>query len=127
MVVGPCGVFAVESKYTDSTMDSRRGRASVRSWVDQSHDNARRVRLLLKHNCGHELEVSPAVIVSGTEFLTLPADLEGTEVVRRRNLKALTSSWRNRPRLLSGDQVESIRAALLDYRGIREEYERNFG
>jgi hypothetical protein len=44
VVVGPSGVFAVETKFTDSTMNSRTGRALVRSWIDQGYENAQRVR-----------------------------------------------------------------------------------
>lgn len=124
VVVGPSGLFSVETKYTDSSMDSRTGRALIRTWIEQSHANARRVRLLLKHNYGHELDVSASVVVSGTEFLKLTADVEGTEIVRRRELKTLTSEWRNRSSSLSPQEVESVRAALLDYRGLREDFER---
>lgn len=125
VVVGPSGVFAVETKFTDSAMESRTGRSLVTSWIDQSYDNARRVRLLLKYNYGHELDVSAVVVVSGTEFLTLSADVEGSQVVRRRDLKTLTSRWAGAPSVLRPDQVESVRAALLDYRGLREDFERN--
>lgn len=125
VVVGPSGVFVIETKYTDSTMDSRTGRALVRSWIDQSHDNARRVGLLLKHNYGHDLEVTPRVIASGSEFLTLSSEVEGADVIRRRHLKAETDRWRKLPAVLTAEEVESIRAALLDYRGIREDFERN--
>jgi hypothetical protein len=125
VVVGPSGVFAVETKFTDSTMDSRTGRALVTSWIDQSYDSARRVRLLLQHNYGHELDVAAVVVVSGTEFLRLSSEVEGTQVVRRRDLRELTSRWRGASVCLSSEQVESVRAALLDYRGLREDFERN--
>lgn len=125
VVVGPSGVFAVETKYTDSTMDSRTGQRLVTSWIDQSYKNARRVRFLLKHNYGHDLDVSPVVVVSGTELLALSPDVEGTQVVRRRDLRTLTCRWRDRPVSLTPEQVESVRAALLDYRGLREDFERN--
>lgn len=116
VVVGPSGVFAVETKYTDSTMDSRTGRALVRSWVAQSQESARRVRLLFKHNYGHEVDVWAAVVTSGTESLELSPTLEGTDIVRRRDVKALTSRWRDSPPILSSEEVESVRAALLAYR-----------
>jgi hypothetical protein len=62
VAVGPSGVFAVETKYTDSTQDSRAGRAIAEGWI-----------------------------------------------------------------VLSTEQVESVRAAFLDWRGIREDYERKKG
>ena len=125
VVVGPSGVFAVETKFTDSTMDSHTGRTLVMSWIDQSNENARRVRLLLEHNYGHGLDVSAVVVVSGTELLTLSPNVEGTQVVRRRDLRTLTSRWRDGPVSLSPEQVEAVRAALLDYRGLREDFERS--
>ena len=125
VVVGPSGAFAVETKFSESSMDSCTGRRLVTSWIDQSYENARRVRLLLKHNYGHELDVSAVVVVSGTEFLTLSPEVEGTQVVRRRDLRTLTSRWREGSVSLTSEQVESIRAALLDYRGLREDFERS--
>ena len=125
VVVGPAGVFAVESKYTDSTQASRSGRSMIRTWIDQSYDNARRVRLLLKYNYGQEIDVDALVVASGTEFMTLPTEVEDVDVVRRRNLGKRTSVWRGMPRVLSTEQVESIRAALLDWRGIRQDFERD--
>jgi hypothetical protein len=125
VAVGPGGVFAVETKYTDSTQDSRAGRAIVESWIDQSWANARHVRLLLKHNYGHEIAVRPIVVTSGSKFLSLRAQVEDKDVVRRRNLRGKAAEWRAMPKVLSHHQVEAIRAALLDWRGIRAEFERD--
>src|ERR671919_3018286 len=127
VVVGPGGVFAIETKFTDSSQDSRMGREIVEGWIDQSHDGARHVRLLLKHEYGHNLDVAPMVVVSGGPNLKLPPDVEDVYVVQLRNLGEVTVTWLSMPRVLSSEQVESIRAALLDYRGIREEFERARG
>jgi hypothetical protein len=125
VVIGPSGVFAVESKYTDSTLDSRVGRKVLERWIEQSHDGARRVRLLLKHHYGQEVEVSALVVVSGSASLSLPADAEGIAVVRRRNLADVTMAWRSTPPRLPTAQIEAIRAGLLEYRGVRDAFERN--
>ncbi len=124
VVLGPGGVFAIETKYTDSTLDSKKGRATVREWVDQSRAAARRVRLLLEHNYGHCVSVEPLVIASGSDGLVLPPGFEGHDVIRRRNVGNHVIGWRTGPAALSSQQVEGIRAALLDYRGIRRAFDR---
>jgi hypothetical protein len=125
VVIGPAGVFAVESKYTDSTLDSRVGREVLERWIEQSHDGARRVRLLLKQHYGNEVDVSVLVVVSGSTSLSLPADAQGNALVRRRNLVDVTRAWRSMPRLLSTTEIEAIRAGLLEYRGVRDAFERH--
>ncbi len=124
VVLGPAGIFAIETKYTDSGLDSKKGQATVREWVDQSRASARRVRLLLEHNYGHCVSVQPLVIASGSDGLVLPPGLEGHDVIRRRNVRDHVTRWRTRPAAFTSQQVEEIRAALLDYRGIRREFER---
>jgi hypothetical protein len=125
VVIGPAGVFVIETKYTDSPLASRSGRETVLGWIEQSRDNANRIRRLLKHNYGHDVDALPLVVTSGTELLTLPAEVEDTYVVRRRNLQKVTGAWRTMPQILSSERIESIRAALLDFRGIRDDFERN--
>lgn len=124
VVIGPGGVFAVETKYTDSSLDSRRGRGTVADWVAQSHDMARHLRLLLKWNYGRLVEPTPIVITSGTELLKLPPDLEGSGVVRRRHVKQLVRTWQDTAEVLSSAEVEDLRAALVDFKGKRDAADR---
>jgi hypothetical protein len=124
VVIGPGGVLAVETKYTDSSLESRRGRETVAEWVAQSHEMARHLRLMLRSNYGHMVQPTPIVITSGTELLKLPADLEGSAVVRRRHVKQLVRSWQEATAVLGRQEIENLRAALVDFKGKREAADR---
>jgi hypothetical protein len=120
IAVGPSGVLVVESKSTDS---DRISPEVASRWGGQALDNARRVALLLKHNYGHEVAVRSAIVVTGIQGVELPSQGQGVPVIRRKELKTVMDLLTEGESVLTADKIEAIRAALLDYRGQRAEYD----
>jgi hypothetical protein len=111
VLFGPAGVCAIEVKYTDSlSIKWARGQ----EWVGQALDTATRLRWLLGGNYGHHLDVRHLVVVSGHKGVRLPRE---PHILRRRDLARFVDQLKAAPPSLSPEQIESIRAALLEYRG----------
>lgn len=122
VLVGPGGVYAIETKYTDSTIDltSRRGREIASRWADQAVEGARSLRLLLRD---HQVDqVYSGVLVWGTEMTGAPCFHEGVPLLRRRDLDADFMPWRREDAVLAPLQVEAIFDALREYRDSRIQY-----
>ena len=121
IAVGPSGILVVETKSTDRhRIDPR----TAERWAEQVLGNARRVRLMLKHNYGHDMKMTPLIIVSGMKGIELPTEAVGVPIVRRGKLKSAVEQLTQEERVLTVDEAQDVRAALLDYRGRRTDYER---
>jgi len=126
VVVGPGGVFAVETKYTDSMIDlsCAKGHGMAFDWSNQALDGARSVRLLLT-SLGHKCEVIPIVVVWGGEVSGTPLEIERVQILRSNDLKEHLSAWVQLPVGLPSDKVQTIGTALKDYRAMRVAHERS--
>ncbi|MPZ90022.1 MAG: hypothetical protein GEU68_00065 [Actinobacteria bacterium] len=123
VVVGPGGVLAVETKWTDSKLDLRssRGKTRAHEWIQQATNGSRSVQYLLS-SFGYRLRVSPVVVVWGPEISGVPLESE-VPVLRPKEMKSHASVWRNSSSNLSREQIDDIRARLLEYREMREKHE----
>lgn len=125
VVVGPGGVYAIETKCTDSSINlsSPRGRDWAARWADQAVAGARSIRLLLR-----DLDVDqvyPGVLVWGSEITGNPRFIDGVPVMRRKDLTEPWMPWRNGTRVLSDEDVRRIVSKLTEYRNVRLSYERS--
>jgi hypothetical protein len=123
VVVGPDGIFAVETKRTDSKLNLRSGNGRTRAleWIEQATDGSRSVRYLLS-SFGYRLRVSPVVVVWGPEISGTP--LRGdVPALRPRELEGEVAGWRQASGQLTGEQVNDIHAKLLEFRSMREKHE----
>ncbi len=122
VVVGPGGVYVVETKHTDSNFDARSGfgRRAIEDWVDQLNRRHRSVRGLLRE---HDLAVEPLIIVWGGEVRGLPLSCGGIAVIHRSDLRDVITRWETDEDVLSQGQVEGIVQELVAYQRIRTKYE----
>jgi Nuclease-related domain len=126
VVVGPSGVYAIDTKYTDSLCDlaSKKNARQVRAWANKAYDAARPLRLLLVHQHRIRIEVTPMVVVWGTEVTGEPQMIDGVPVLKGRhwsnNSQLADYSWRMRIRrmLEKAMSLEEI-AEPLNKKGVR--------
>ena len=123
VLVGPGGVFAIETKYTDSTMTIEGGYGARKAdeWSDQVSAAARSVRLLLRD---HQIDVQPLVVVWGAEVAGLPALVGGAPIVPARELKSEVMPWRKAGDRLTDQAVREIVADLYAFRQMRLDWEK---
>lgn len=123
VLVGPGGVYAVETKYTDSYTDLRlgRGQRDAEDWASQAQRNARSVRLRLGAD-GIEVDVSPLVVVWGADVSGTPVSPLGAPVLRGQELRA--AAWRDPRARLSREEVRSVVDILTQHRKRRIEDDR---
>lgn len=126
VLVGPGGVYAIETKYTDSMIElsSRRGYEWVRPHLEQAIEGARSIRYLLWN---HKVSVEPIVFVWGGEVTGSPASFDGVPVLRRKGLDHPDLPWLKSGTVLSQDKVDEIVQWLLEYRDKRIRYDRRQG
>lgn len=111
VLVGETGVYAVDTKHTDSEINlaSRKDRWQVQRWADKAFDAARGFRIRLKYQYGLDVEVQPVAMVWGSEVVGERVDIDGVPVVRP---GALGDYIRNREAHLDvGTQMSVLRAA----------------
>lgn len=111
VLVGPGGVFAIETKYTESRcIDDDR----LQAWRCQAERSADSTQLLLKHNYEIDVDVMPLVTVWARPYTSLPMAINRLPFVRGRDcVHAIRSLEGN------GLSVESTRAivhALRDFK-----------
>ncbi len=123
VVVGPGGVYAIETKYTDSTIDfaTINGRQRSDRWVEQAEEGARSVRFLLWDN---NVDVYPGVVVWGGHITGGPYFRDGVPVLRPTDLEQHFAPWHRDIHVLSEPQVDAIVRALRGYRDKRLRHER---
>jgi hypothetical protein len=126
VLVGPSGVYAIDTKYTDSDVNfgDRRSRGIVQGWADKAYDASRSLRLLLHHNYGVSVEVSPMVVAWGPQVTGRPVLSDGVAVLHGSDLPQELAR-RGSQRVLSGDRQRDVVAAVEDFIRIRAEYERS--
>lgn len=124
VLVGPGGVYAIETKYTDSVidLDTLRGQEWATRWADQAREAALSVRYLLWNET--RKPVTAAVLVWGSDVSGTPRHLDGVPILRRRNLHDDSVPWRRGLDALSKVEVDGIVAELKRYRDARVEYDR---
>jgi hypothetical protein len=119
VVMGPAGVFALETKRTSGRWSRRdpKTRRLLESALDQAWRNRQAVRLRLRNHVG-AIEVTPVVVLWGRcdDGVTDPDSelpvVHGSELV----------AWlRGRPSLLVPDLVDRAAAGLRDYVGSLRE------
>jgi hypothetical protein len=115
VVVGPTGVYLVETKHTDSELDlsSHRGLKSAAGWVDAVRRRTRSTRLLLK---SHGVDVEPVVVIWGGQVRGTPCKCDGMRILHRGELAEEVDTWKERKSRLSSTQVDLITKDLLAYR-----------
>lgn len=117
VLVGPGGVYAVETKYTDDVVDftSLRGRSRAKSWTGQARRGARSVGALLLEL---GVDVYPVVVAWGNEVSHTPY-VDDTRprcpVLHGRDLGHATTPWRRGIQILSAAEVETIIRLLSDH------------
>ncbi len=124
VLVGPGGVYAVETKYSDSTIDlsSRRGQECAARWAEQALEGARSIRLLL-----WDLDVDhvyPGVVAWGSEISGNPRFINGVPILRPGDLQEVWMPWRRDQQVLNESQVNAIVSELVAHRDKRLAYER---
>lgn len=124
VLVGPGGVYAIETKYTDSSidLDTRRGWERAARWTDQAVEGARTIRLFLR---GHGApDVYAGVIVWGSEMLGTPRFVEGVPIVQACDLGQPFTPWARGVEVLTDLQVEVIACELRRFRAERLRHDR---
>lgn len=123
VLVSGAGVYAIETKYTDSSLDLADPRWRVRAqvWVDQAYRGARSLRFLLGHT-NHE--VAPVVIVWGTEMSGMPTSIEGVPILRAKDLEDGFPPWASAEPRLGMKEQELIVSQIEAFRAMRLSYER---
>ena len=83
-MVGPTGVYLVETKHTDSELDlkSRRGLESAAAWIDAVSRRTRSTRLLLK---SHGVDVEPVIVIWGGQVRGTPCVCDEMRIIHRRS------------------------------------------
>lgn len=125
VLIGPGGVFAIDTKYTDSpvTLGAKNSRELVTAWTDKAHDAARPLRLLLNRQHKMEVDVQPVVVVWGQLVKGGPQIIEGIPVLHGRDLE------RELPRLSSSElpasQQRAVETALQEFVAMRREHDRS--
>jgi hypothetical protein len=124
VLVGPGGVYAVETKSTDSVVDlaSSKGRKTAKSWIHQAQRSAQLVSAVLK---GEGVEVYAVVVAWGSEVSGSPYVYEGVPVLGRKDLDQPDVPWRRSIRVLTDAQVNAIVGELIAHRDKRFAYERS--
>lgn len=124
VLVGPSGVYAIETKFTDSAIDltTRRGAEWAQRWAQQAVEGTRSIRLLLLNDFA--VDVYPGVLVWGSEVGGTPHFVDGVRVLRPKDLDLPWMPWRNGVEVLSPREIGAIVAKLLEYRDVRLKYER---
>jgi hypothetical protein len=122
VVVGPTGVYLVETKHTDSELDltSGRGLESAAAWIDVARRRTRSTRLLLK---SHGVDIEPVIVIWGGHVRGTPCACDGMRILHRRDLAEEVVTWKERKSILSSTQVELINKDLLAYR-VRQDPDR---
>jgi hypothetical protein len=115
VVVGPTGVYLVETKHTDSELDlgSHRGLRSAAAWVEAVRRRTRSTRLVLK---SHGVDVEPLIVIWGGQVTGTPCVCDGMRVLHRRELPEEVATWKERKSMLSSRQVDLINKDLLAHR-----------
>lgn len=115
LVVGPTGVYLVETKHTDSELDltSRWGLESAAAWTDAVSRRTRSTRLLLK---SHSVDVEPVIVIWGGQVRGTPCECDGMRIVHRRDLSDEMAQWKDRKSILSFKQGDLINKDLVAYR-----------
>jgi hypothetical protein len=123
VLVGPGGIFAIETKYTDSSVDlgSRRGQELAKRWAEQAIQGALSIRYCLWHETRQP--IVPLVIVWGSEVSGSPRLVAGVPILRRKDLND-SMPWQRNAAVLSGDQVRAIVASLEKHQAMRLIHER---
>jgi hypothetical protein len=126
VLVGPSGVYAIDTKYTDSQVDlaSKRNVKQVREWTNKAYDAARPLRLLLVHQHRIRIDVTPMVVVWGTRVTGEPQMTDGVPVLKGRHLKQQLSACASQS-AVSQEEQQAIVAALENFRRVRAEYEQS--
>jgi hypothetical protein len=119
VVVGPTGVYLVETKHTDSELDlgSHCGLRSAAAWVEAVRRRTRSTRLLLK---SHGVDVEPLIVIWGGQVTGTPCVCDEMRVLHRRELPEEVATWKERKSMLSSTQVDLINKDLLAHR-MRQE------
>jgi hypothetical protein len=127
VLVGPGGVFAIETKFTSMPWRERGG-ALVGPFGDpigQTVQGARKVRLLLG-SMGHVVRVTPVLLAWGKGSSELRRGIiDGVMVIPGSELKRWMSEIRKADNdILPSDEVHAIRLDLESFIRERDEYER---
>ncbi|HEX2051316.1 MAG TPA: NERD domain-containing protein [Actinomycetota bacterium] len=122
VVVGPGGVYVVETKYTDSPveLDTWWGAACIERWDAQLARATRSVRLLLG---AHDVAIGSVLVVWGAG-VEIGESVVGSGIVGEPSLRRHAARWRSAPPSLSDADVGAIAQRLRDYRKMRARYER---
>jgi roadblock/LC7 domain-containing protein len=126
VLVGPAGVFVLESKWSADTWASERAQARIRQALDQVQANARRMRLWdpVKKS---GLPVQPVLVLWGRALDTAnpTADISGVTVLRGRSaIRAWCDATAGSPPAPAAERTDAVWRAIQDQAARRDAYER---
>ncbi|MDQ3913814.1 MAG: NERD domain-containing protein [Actinomycetota bacterium] len=130
VVIGTAGVYAIETKYTDSDVDLETpwGRRDVEGWSAQAARNARTIRLRLR-SAGVNVEVDPVVVVWGRALAGTPTTVADVSVWRGQDLRD-GAPWAAAGTKLSNSEIDRAVLVLMEHRADRliweKEHRRTF-
>jgi hypothetical protein len=123
VLVGPAGVFAIETKWTSTPEQARRRRGRHTEYVRQARSGAREIRLVLKSKLHRTYDVRPAVAVwgPGRPRLAHPASIDEVLLIDgpelRRHFAELDEHC------LDDDEIDDIVRALEEFNRMRDDFE----
>lgn len=124
VVVGPGGVFAVESKNYSAEIDLRQPPGWLSSTSQQAHTNARKIKGLVRRHA--DVEVRPVVVLWGARIANVPG---GCAVVHdvlycvgRQGRHWRTAFRGNAGNALEPGKVEGVREAVQDFVEVRDRH-----
>jgi Nuclease-related domain len=124
LVIGPAGVYAVDSERWDRRLPLRatqggqlfHGPYSQTSRLKHARDEAAQAAQLISAELGRELRVRPAMVIYGPTVPWTVARLSGVDVLSGRRLRRYlrAQARANRPHRLDRGDIERIRGAAAE-------------
>jgi hypothetical protein len=124
VLVHPSGVFVIETKYTDRPVDlsGRTTEGMLGDWASCAHRRARKIESLLKLANRFVVDITPIVVVWGTDIAGRDRVVDGVLITRG---GALFVNIRDRAVLprLDVDKQERICAAVQGFIDMRDAHQ----
>lgn len=124
VVVGPTGVYLIETKHTDSTFDlgSRASREVAEAWIEKLDRRARTVTALLRTHQVNGLR--KVILIWGGDVSGTPICRDDVLLIHRSDLRDQIRAWKKFPAELDPARVEALTQDLRLYQARRKEYVR---
>ena len=117
LVVGPAGVFALDSERLDTRLALRaiggmlyHGPASMEARIDHAQYEGRQAAALIGAELGQQLRVRPAMVIYGPPFPWVIMRLKGVDIVAGRHISRY---FRRRSRESAGHHIDSGQIGLI--------------